>query len=315
VKQRILLLGGPLNARILRLEEGGIAYAHRPYAPDPDFYVQYFTDDDAIYKELELLRSLYGEEGEAFANRVVDGTVGPLIVFYGRDFNGSYPWFFRIYVDVETCEVFALRDNRSSVFESIRASRLIELAGSSELLRADTDPKASARQVKSFVSDPVVTSYAASLFDLNDDEIISVAEFSSVCREIAGRELGPDATVIDKVNQQVFQVVVDEMRLNPVDDTIQDGVRIDELTGDPAGLFSYENTCDYTQYVVGPPGVGTALCTKLNKAADAEQAGLIEERNLIVSDAQHQIQNLSGTAFSVEEADRLDLLYEIQKSE
>lgn len=313
-----------LRDEFVRLEDGGIGYYT---ANDPGYYVYgviYLTKEEDIVRELTQLASYEETDiGSYAAERLRFNDPRPLLIFQSRNSTFVSNYGYRNYCDLIDCSTFRLleepRDSSPSTFGEIEKPldriALATVLATVELLNADEDPQGTARQLKEFVGNPDVIGFMASGFDLNDDNRISVAEFSSVCRDNASRELGPDPTVIETVKQQVFQLLVHELQLNAADDEIEEGVSIDDLTGDPAELFTFKNACTLTDYLAAKSKVSSALCNRLGRAAKAEREGSFEKRDSIVSKAQKQVESLSGISFSVEDADRLDLIYEIQKSE
>lgn len=185
----------------------------------------------------------------------------------------------------------------------------------STLLLQDPEPESVARELKPFLRHPDTFADSISLLDDNTDGIVSVAEFSGLFRRLALLPIDEDSPPTHVFVQQTALLVVDELRLTPHDDNIQDGVGIEELAGDPAELFSYTMLCDLVRASIGNTGQSRSITQKIEAARRAEERGLTYTRDRIMTAVQHELDAQRQKSLSDTQADQLFILSETQKAE
>lgn len=191
--------------------------------------------------------------------------------------------------------------NEEAAFAAIQESGLRTIAG---LLRRDGDAD-TARQVLRHIESDQALVDTFRVLDLNQDDEITLSE-------IAEARFGSEMELV--VPDALWRTIALELQLDE-DFSGLPGALPEDLEGDPTEIFSFESVCDFTMVAVLKPDVAQALCQKLDAAQAAEDQGRRKTRDNILGAFQNHVSAQSGKAVSVEDANTLDVLAEILKSE
>lgn len=185
--------------------------------------------------------------------------------------------------------------NRDEAFAAIRQCAQ-EVVADLILAEADSEP----RLVKPFVADG--TNVADAFVAIaGDDGIVTPAEFVNA-----------------PVPQRLADSIAAELKLGAAGEDlslIEGGVTIEDLSGDPADLFSFESVCALTKMYSAKRGVTKSLCQKISAAQAAENRGKPKTRDNILRAVQNQLAAQAGKAFDQVDAERLSILAEVLKAE
>ena len=209
-------------------------------------------------------------------------------VFFDRD---------RILVKVREEPTPGADENRDLALAAIRDCGKASVA----LLLLEDGTADDANLVKFFVRDETEAVFKD--LDSNKDRTVTFVE-------ILGKHN-------DRLPAQLLACITDQLQIGAGVEQIEDipGVLLQDLAGNPADLFSFQEVCDSTIIATQRAGVAGASCKKLDAAESAELRGKFKTRNNILSAYQSLVSAQSGKAIPDHLADELMMLAEILKSE
>jgi prepilin-type N-terminal cleavage/methylation domain-containing protein len=200
--------------------------------------------------------------------------------------------------DIESMPTPGAEKAYDDLLRRLRQAALREVAA---VVYAESDEEDEpVTDIKPFLRDEETVLVVFDTFDLDDDGRITAAELCLHAEDDG--PLGP-----------AIAALCDELRLGAGNEGTHDlpAVTLDDLKGDPAGLFSYENLCELTADSVWQEGVAEALCRKLLVAQRAEARGRLRvERGVLRAYARHAAAQ-AGESISEEDAATLIILSEI----
>lgn len=145
-------------------------------------------------------------------------------------------------------------------------------------------------QVRAYTSRPGITGWVFAHLDLNHDGVVTVAEL--------------DANPITRAFSQYYHT--DGPFGQQIDAHI--GIRLADLSGDRAYLFSYDGLRQLSELYAQHVGVGEALSAQLDAAEDAEYCGNLETKAMHLKMFRHEVRLQTDKALSATDAHVLEVL-------
>lgn len=280
------------------------------------YRLQYATDQQSIESLLSLLLEIDEDAAEFVHIVLASDPPGPLLLLTTIEPLGPGRGQTHVYADMSTCEIYRVTEDQPPINEPAGADPVdtAALQTVAILLQDSPEPRAQAHAVYSILKDTEAIEFGFAVFDRNADRKITLGEFSQTSRQIADQPIDSDSTLAERLTKQLFGVVVSEYELSYQDDQSDELLLdIDDSSGDPTELFSYQNLCDHTGLYVADDRIKNRICRRLKLAGFLEEHDLLFPRDIVLTSQQWRLHWLSGRALPAEAANELDILFEVRK--